>query len=173
VQREKRDSDFERIILPHLGAAYNLARWLTKDADSASDIVQDACLKAFTFFSGFRGDNAKAWLLTIVRNTFFTSIRQKKDYEKELNEDLQGIISNESNPEDLLIEYENIEIIRAALANVPLEFREIIILRELEDFSYKEIADITGIPIGTVMSRLARGRKLLQQILIKCKKTIQ
>jgi RNA polymerase sigma-70 factor (ECF subfamily) len=164
-------SNFEQVILIHLKAAHNLARYLCGNDDDASDLVQDACLRAFRFFDGFRGENGRAWLLTIVRNTFYSDVRRKKTghtesvYDEEIHDvDIEGL-----NPETILINSENIKLVRDTLEKLPLEFREVVILREMEGFSYKEIAGITNIPVGTVMSRLARGRKLLQKALINNK----
>jgi RNA polymerase sigma-70 factor (ECF subfamily) len=162
-------SGFEQVILPHLKAGYNLARYLCGNDDDASDIVQDASLRALRFYDGFRGDNSKAWFLTIIRNTFYSNIRQKKTRGAEyvFDEELHDVEGEGENPETLFLKIENIKIVRDMLEKLPVEFREAIILKELEGFSYKEIAEIAGIPIGTVMSRLARGRKLLQKRLIK------
>lgn len=164
-------SSFEQVILIHLKAAHNLARYLCGNDDDASDLVQDACLRAFRFFDGFRGENGRAWLLTIVRNTFYSDVRRKRTgiVESEYNEELHDVELEGLNPETILINSENIKLVRDTLEKLPLEFREVVILREMEGFSYKEIAGITNIPVGTVMSRLARGRKLLQKALINHK----
>lgn len=153
--------------MPHLKAAYNLARYLTGNDDDASDIVQDSCLKALRFFDGFHGDNARAWLLTIVRNTFYSDLRTKKKRgtEFEFNEEFHAAAGDSENPETIIIKEENLKLMKEKLEKLPLEFREVIILRELEGFSYKEIAGIINIPAGTVMSRLSRGRKLLLNML--------
>lgn len=164
-------SSFEQVILIHLKAAHNLARYLCGNDDDASDLVQDACLRAFRFFEGFRGENGRAWLLTIVRNTFYSDVRRKKtgNVESVYNEEIHDVDIEGPNPETILINSENIKLVRETLEKLPLEFREVIILREMEGFSYKEIAGITNIPVGTVMSRLARGRKLLQKALVNNK----
>lgn len=164
-------SSFEQVILIHLKAAHNLARYLCGNDDDASDLVQDACLRAFRFFDGFRGENGRAWLLTIVRNTFYSDVRQKKNryVESVYDEEFHDVDIDGPNPETILINKENLRFVREELEKLPLEFREIVILREMEDFSYKEIAEIANIPIGTVMSRLARGRRLLQKALINNK----
>lgn len=164
-------SSFEQVILIHLKAAHNLARYLCGNDDDASDLVQDACLRAFRFFDGFRGENGRAWLLTIVRNTFYSDVRRKKtgNVESVYNEEIHDVDIEGPNPETILINSENIKLVRETLEKLPLEFREVIILREMEGFSYKEIAGITNIPVGTVMSRLARGRKLLQKALVNNK----
>jgi len=164
-------SGFEQVILPHLKAAYNLARYLCGNDDDASDIVQDACLKALRFYDGFHGENGRAWFFTIVRNTFYTEIRQKKNrgLETVFDEEFHDIENGKENPETLFLKSENIKMVRDMLEKLPLEFREIVILRELEGFSYKEIAGIVSIPLGTVMSRLARSRKMLQKLFVNNK----
>ena len=158
---------FEQAVLPHLDAAYNLARWLTHNEQDAEDIVQEAYLRAFKFFHSFHGTDSRPWLLTIVRNTYYTWIQQKHAYEPvdyfDEETDIAG--SDALNPEELVLQSSSYELLREALQQLPAEFREVIILRELEDLSYKEIATITGIPLGTVMSRLARARKRLQHYL--------
>jgi RNA polymerase sigma factor (sigma-70 family) len=169
-----RSSRFDRLVLPHLDAAYNLARWLARDPHKAEDIVQDAFVRALRFFDGFRGDDARPWLLAIVRNTFFTSLKHR-DHE-ELRADIEdepgtgiplwgGGGGPEQDPAMALIRKADREWIDRALARLPLEFREVVILRELEDLSYKEIGEVVQVPMGTVMSRLSRGRKLLAQYL--------
>jgi RNA polymerase sigma-70 factor, ECF subfamily len=164
-------TSFEQVILPHLKSAYNLARYLCGNDDDASDIVQDASLKAFRFYDGFHGENSKAWFLTIVRNTFYTRIRQIKNRGTEtvFDDEFHDIEDDGGDPETLFIKSENIKLIRDMLEKLPLEFREIVILREMEGFSYKEIAGLVSIPVGTVMSRLARGRKALQKLIINNK----
>jgi RNA polymerase sigma-70 factor (ECF subfamily) len=158
---------FEQAILPHLDAAYNLARWLTGNDHDAQDVTQEALLRAMRFFDKFRGTNPRAWLLTIVRNTGYTWLKQNRNLKliDEFDEELHAIDDSSSNPDILLARSGNVEALRQAIEKLPIEFREIIILREMEELSYKEIADLAGVPIGTVMSRLARGRKQLQQSL--------
>src|SRR5215470_16270454 len=160
---------FEQSVLPHLGAAYNLARWLTRNEHDAEDVVQEAYLRAFKFFGGFRGGDSRSWLLTIVRNTSYTWMQQNRSRELTtvLDDESLMLESDELDPEAVLLEKINSEVLRRALDQLPVEFREAIILRELEEMSYKEIADISGVPLGTVMSRLARGRKRLQQVLTR------
>ena len=162
-------SRFEQSVLPHLDAAYNLARWLTRNEHDAEDIVQDACLRAFKFFGGFRGGNSRAWLLAIVRNTSHTWLEKnrKREFASALDEESHAVADDSPGPETILLQNAGREAVREAIQQLPLEFREAVVLRELEDFSYKEIAEIAGVPIGTVMSRLARARKLLQQALAK------
>jgi RNA polymerase sigma-70 factor (ECF subfamily) len=159
---------FNQAVLPHLDAAYNLARWLTRNDQDAEDIAQEACLRAFKYWRGFSGRDCRSWLLKIVRNTFYSWLRQRSvqpvltdDGETDPNAD------NVPDPESALIQNADRDMLRAALEDLAVEFREAIVLRELEGLSYKEIADIAGVPIGTVMSRLARARKRLQSYLTK------
>jgi len=156
---------FETQLVPHMGAAYNLARWLTQNDHDAEDVVQEAYLRAFKFWSSFRGGDSRAWLLAIVRNTCFSWLQQNRKPSLELVEDMTGLKSESANPETLLLKNIDVERLRHAVAELPLEFREAIVLRELEGYSYKEISAITSAPIGTVMSRLARARIRLQKIL--------
>lgn len=153
-------------MLPHLDAAYNLARWLTGDGADADDVVQEAYLRAFKFFDGFRGGDSRAWLLKIVRNTCYSWLQKNRAREvmTEFDEELHGAASD--NPESILIESVDTQMLRGLLEELPVEFREIVILRELEGLSYKEIAAIADVPLGTVMSRLARARRRLQTGLV-------
>jgi len=164
VQEQTRLARFEQTILPHLDAAYNLARWLTRDDGDAEDVVQEAYLRAFRFFDGFHGGDSRAWLLTIVRHTGYTWLRHRRaqDLTTPFDEELHDPGCADSDPERVLLGRADTQVIREALEALPVEFREVVILRELEGLSYKEIAGIGGIPVGTVMSRLARGRKRLQ-----------
>ena len=156
---------FEQTVLPHLDAAYNLARWLAGNDHDAQDVAQEASLRAFRFFGTFRGENARAWLLTIVRNTFYTWLRKNRPTEKtiEINEETLDIEDSSTKAEAANPQFADVDAVRRAIADLPVEFREIVILREMEGFSYKEIADLAEVPIGTVMSRLARARKLLHK----------
>jgi RNA polymerase sigma factor (sigma-70 family) len=167
LEEKDKQSRFEATILPHLDAAYNLARWLTRNDHDAQDVVQDAFLRAFKFFGGFRGGNGRSWLLSIVRNTCYNWL--EKNRRKELgtvfDEEIHLLEDTAATPEMRLSQNLDRELVRHVVAELPVEFREIIILRELEEMSYKEIAEIADIPIGTVMSRLARARKLLQESL--------
>jgi RNA polymerase sigma factor (sigma-70 family) len=158
-------SVFEQAVLPHLDAAYNLARWLTRNDHDAEDVAQEACLRAMRFFDGFRGGSVRPWLLTIVRNTYLTWLQKSKV--KEMAPLENDVESDASNPEELLIERVDGQSLRQALDALPAEYREVIVLRELEELSYKEIAEIAGIPIGTVMSRLARARRRLQESVLQ------
>ncbi len=150
-----------------MDAAYNLARWLTKNDQDAEDVVQESYLRAFRFFSGFRGGDPRAWLLTIVRNTCYTWMRQNRVKESitEFNDELHGGSALAPSPETILIEQMNAELLHASIEELPVEFREVLVLRELEGMSYKEIASIAGVPVGTVMSRLSRARKQLEDML--------
>jgi RNA polymerase sigma-70 factor (ECF subfamily) len=157
---------FERAILPHLEAAYNLARWLTRHEHDAEDVVQEAYVRALTFFDGFRGDDGRAWLLSVVRNTCYTWLEKHRAQEPAVSLDETVHAPNSAlNPEQLFLLRASGAQLHAAVAALPAEFREVIVLRELEGLSYKEIAAVLGIPLGTVMSRLTRGRARLQQSL--------
>jgi RNA polymerase sigma factor (sigma-70 family) len=161
---------FDAVMLPHLDAAYNLARWLSGSPTDADDVVQEAFLRAFRFFDGYEGDNPRAWLLAIVRNTWFTEWRRQHNradatpYDDSLNVDdqLPGWADESGeDPEKLAVRQDETELVHRALATLPVEYREVIVLRELEDMSYKDVAAVAGIPLGTVMSRLSRARRLL------------
>lgn len=155
---------FEQVVLPHLAAAYNVARWLTRDDHDAADVVQDAYVRAWTFFDRFHGGDGRAWLLTIVRHTCYTWLQRHRGHElaTAFDEELHSCEREASNPETLLLQQANQQLLREALEALPVEYREVVVLRELEGLSYKEIADIAALPLGTVMSRLARARKRLQ-----------
>jgi RNA polymerase sigma-70 factor (ECF subfamily) len=154
------EARFRELILPHLDSAFNLACWLTHNRDDAQDVVQEAAMRAYKYFSGFHGDDGRVWLLRIVRNTFYTWCKGNDPAPTtEFDEEAHSV--DETSAEALLIRQDAERQVQQALAALPLEFREVVVLRELEDLSYKEIAAIVGIPIGTVMSRLGRGRKLL------------
>ena len=158
---------FEQTVLPHLDAAYNLARWLTGTVHDAEDVVQESYLRAVKFFSGFHGENARPWLLAIVRNTCYTWLRRNRmdDQSVELGETVQVADTQSASPEAVLLAASRRELVRQAVEALPVDFREVIVLRELEGMSYKEIAEIAGVPIGTIMSRLARARARLQKLL--------
>ena len=163
----ERAAIFEQSVLPHLDAAYNLARWLAGNDHDAQDVAQEASLRAFKYFGSFRGENARAWLLSIVRNSFHTWLRKNRPNEKtvEINDEVLDIEDGSANAEAVNPSFADADVVRRAIAELPLEFREIVILREMEGFSYKEIAELVEVPIGTVMSRLARARKFLQKSL--------
>jgi RNA polymerase sigma-70 factor (ECF subfamily) len=162
-------TEFERQILPHLDAAYSLARFLTGNDQNAEDVVQEASLRAFRFFDTFRGQNSRAWFLSIVRNTSFTALKRNRSDESNVlfDEELHGGHAPSMGAGVALDRAQDRQTVRAAIEQLPAEFREAIVLRELEGCSYKEIADIAGVPIGTIMSRLARARRQLQMILSK------
>ena len=164
---------FEALILPHLDAAYNLARWLSRSTAEAEDIVQEAMLRALKSFGGLRGADAKPWFLAIVRNCYRNAVlRQSKFVAVPINEECETgvngrihacLISSDANPESIAAMNADRRKLDTMLASMPEDFREVLILRELEEMSYREIANITDVPMGTVMSRLARARKLLKQ----------
>jgi RNA polymerase sigma-70 factor (ECF subfamily) len=158
---------FEAQALPHLDAAYNLARWLSRSPADADDIVQDAMLRAFRGFDGFRGGDAKAWLLTIVRNCWRSAGAATRRRSHTPIED-ENLVAGEADPEEAAIQSGARRRLDSLVAQLPEEFREVLILREMEDMSYREIAEITGAPIGTVMSRLARARASLREIAKDC-----
>jgi RNA polymerase sigma factor (sigma-70 family) len=159
---------FEQTVLPHLDAAYNLARWLTRNDQDAQDVTQEACLRAFRFFDGYQGGNMRAWLLTIVRNTCYTWLHQNRasgsavEFDEEIHSDES---SGGTDPELQVLASADKETLHRALEELPDIFREALVLREIEGMSYREIADVTSVSLGTVMSRLARGRTRLRQSL--------
>jgi RNA polymerase sigma-70 factor (ECF subfamily) len=156
-------------VLPHLDAAYNLARWLTGNDHDAEDVVQEAYARAWKFFEGFRGGDARAWVLTVVRRTCYTWLQQHRGREAaSFDEGLHDEGSEALNPEKLFLRRADRELLRQAIEALPLDFREVVVLRDLEGCSYQEVAAVAGIPLGTVMSRLARARKQLQQRLAHC-----
>jgi RNA polymerase sigma factor (sigma-70 family) len=166
-QEESRIGRFEQTVFPHLDAAYNLARWLTRNEHDAEDVVQEACMRAFRSFEGFRGTDGRGWLLTIVRNACYTWL--SRNHSEQLSTPFDEEIHCEEvagpNPEELLLQNANRQHLQDALEELPVEFREALVLRELEGLSYKEIADVSGVPLGTVMSRLARARDRLKDSL--------
>jgi RNA polymerase sigma factor (sigma-70 family) len=158
---------FEEVVLPHLDAAFNYARWLTKSDADAEDVVQDAAVRALRFFSSLRNDDARAWLLTIVRNTWYARFSKPGPADQHtLSDDMKDERPDDQlDPEALVIQQQAVERVQRAIGELPVDFREVIVLRELEGLSYKEIAAVIGAPIGTVMSRLARGRERLLAVL--------
>jgi RNA polymerase sigma factor (sigma-70 family) len=167
-QAQKEDlTSFEAVLLPHLDAAHNLARWLLRNEQDAQDVVQEAYLRAFRSFGGFHGSNGRAWLLTIVRNTSYTLLKKNRvvDLTTPFDEEIHVSGHESVSPATVLEHSEDAELIKEAMDELPTEFREILALRHQEDLSYKEIADIMQIPQGTVMSRLARARAKLRECL--------
>jgi RNA polymerase sigma-70 factor, ECF subfamily len=162
---------FEAVVLPYLDAAHNLARWLMRDAASAEDVLQEAMLRALTYFPSFKGVNPRGWLLQIVRNTAYASMSLNRGVElvpltngsDEAEDIVARLPSSDDDPETSLIKSRERDRVRQMIAALPIELRETLVLRELEELSYKEIAEVTRMPIGTVMSRLWRARRLLAQ----------
>ncbi len=158
-------SQFEQVLLPHLDAAYNLARWLMRGDQDAEDVVQEAYLRALRFFGSFRGGDGRPWLLAIVRNTCHDWLRQRRSFDQAtpFDEEVHTGERPLETPETLLLQRADRDALQRALAALPVGWREVIVLRELEGLSYREIAEIVGVPVGTVMSRLSRARARLQQ----------
>ena len=156
---------FEQLVLPHLDAAFNLARWLLRNRADAEDVLQEAMLRSYRFFDRFRGGDARAWLLQIVRNSCYTWLEKHRpaDLMTEFNEEIHRTAGTD--PERLALQSDERGQLMRALESLPARPREVLVLRELEGCSYKEIAEITGIPMGTVMSTLSRARERLQQAL--------
>jgi RNA polymerase sigma-70 factor (ECF subfamily) len=159
--------NFEEAVLPHLDAAYNLARWLTRNEQDAQDIVQEAYLRAFRFFPAFRGGDARSWIMKIVRNTCYTWLNANRPLQDamEFDENLFLPDSPGPNPEEVVLQNDSGTLVRKALEKLPRNFREVLVLRELDGMSYKEIAEITGMAAGTVMSSLSRARDRFRQAL--------
>jgi RNA polymerase sigma-70 factor (ECF subfamily) len=160
---------FEQVMMPHLDSAFNLARWLTGNDHDAEEVVQDAYLRATKFFASFRGGDGRPWLLGIVRRAGYDWLARNRAHQPltVFDEQLHSHSDDSLDPAHLLLKEEDRELLRQALADLPAEFREVLVLRELEGLSYKEISAIAGIPPGTVMSRLARGRERLRDRLVK------
>ena len=156
---------FREKMLSHMDEAYNLARWLTRDRHDAEDIVQEACLRALRGFANFRGEDGRAWLLTIVRNTCYTWLKRRRNQEVSMDADadIEGVECDTADPPSVLTRAIEIEQLRIAIEELPLEFREAIVLKDIQGLSYREIAQIADVPIGTVMSRLSRGRRRLME----------
>lgn len=170
-----RDNDgkrqFELLALPHLDAAYNLARWLTGNAADASDVVQEAYLRAFRYFGAYKGGDMRVWLLTIVRNSFLTWVRENRStrlvfsLDSAVTDEVEPLWATPSrDPESELIATIDAATLEQLMARLPPEHREVLVLREFEDLSYRDIATVTGVPVGTVMSRLARARLGLRRL---------
>jgi RNA polymerase sigma factor (sigma-70 family) len=166
TSREK-SARFNLLLEPHLDAAYNYARWLARNDNDAEDVAHDAVLRALEYLDGFKGDRIRPWLLTIVRNTFYTWLKKNRPVEmvESLEEETHGAPEEVADPQALALRNADRRVLAAAIERLPREYREPLILREMEDFSYKEIGAVLEIPIGTVMSRLARARKKIEEIL--------
>jgi len=157
---------FEETVLPHLDAAFNYARWLTRNDADAEDVVQDACMRAMRFFGALRDDNPRPWLFAIVRNTWYSRTARRSNLAEAPFDATSDEVADEAlDPEERLLQQQTVARVRAALEQLPVDFREVIVLRELESLSYKEIAVVLRVPIGTVMSRLARARERLAAVL--------
>ena len=163
-------SRFERATLPHLDAAYNLARWLTLDEHAAEDVVQEAFCRAAKFFAGFRGSDGRTWLLAVVRRAAYDWLAKRQAWAAaaSFDEEVHGRTDDSQDPEHLAIREADLQLLRQALEELPPEFREAVVLRELEGLSYQQIAAVIEVPVGTVMSRLSRARKQLQRRLAPC-----
>ena len=171
MSEEARARRFREVVIPHLDAAYNLARWLMGNQADAEDMVQDAYLRAFRYFDGFAGDSARPWLLSIVRRVCYDALRRRSDRAtididaEALHGASEGMLEERAtalDPEAMLIQQNDRDRLDRLIASLPPPYREVLILRELEELPYRDIADIVGIPLGTVMSRLARARALLR-----------
>jgi RNA polymerase sigma factor (sigma-70 family) len=162
---------FEQVAMPHLDAAYNLARWLVRNVHDAEDVVQEAYLRAFKFFGGYQGGDSRAWILKIVRNTSYSFLEKKRpaDLGVEFDEMIHPGDPRQPDAETVMLQSVESRMLREALEELPINFREILVLRELEGMSYKDIADVMGVPIGTVMSGLARGRTQLRECLMRAR----
>jgi RNA polymerase sigma-70 factor (ECF subfamily) len=161
LDEQARRGRFEAQVLPHLDAAFNLARWLMRNHHDAEDVVQDACTRAYQFLDGLRGDRARPWLLAIVRNCAYSRMEANRKSAAAGEDELLDIEAPGPDPESAAARADERRRVNQALARLPVEFREVLVLREIEELSYREIAQVAGIPIGTVMSRLSRGRQLL------------
>jgi len=159
----RRRERFDRDVLPYLDSAYNLARWLTRSDDDAQDVVQEACLRAFRALDNLVATDGKSWLLSIVRNTAHSFLRKNRQLGNAFEAELDALEWSGPNPEQAVMDDLERELLAGFIEELPVEFREVVVLRELEDLSYKEISEITQMPIGTVMSRLSRARRRLQQ----------
>jgi RNA polymerase sigma-70 factor (ECF subfamily) len=158
---------FELLLAPHMDSAFNLARWLARNDHDAADIVQESCLRALRFSAGFSGDRPREWFLRIVRNTAYTMLKDRNVHAAAPLESISPPADSEQNPERLVLRDIDIARLRTEIEALPEDFREVIVLREFEELSYEEIARIAGVPIGTVMSRLARARGRLQERLTR------
>jgi RNA polymerase sigma-70 factor (ECF subfamily) len=168
IEESANASHFDQIVLPHLDAAYNLARWLVRNKQDAEDVVQEACLRAFRFFGGFKGGDARIWLLKIVRNTSYSFLakNRKATLSEEFDEQIHVRDIPTVDAEMDMVRNVESSMLRESLEELPVNFREVLVLRELEGLSYKEVAELLAVPIGTVMSSLARARSRLRESLL-------
>jgi RNA polymerase sigma factor (sigma-70 family) len=166
---DERLARFEQFVVPHLAAAFNLARWLTQSPHDAEDVVQEAYLRAYQFFDSFHGSDGRAWVLRVVRNTCYTWMEKNRPLQAltPFDETKHAVPTQVAGPDASFLATEEKELLRQALAELPVDYREVVVLRELEGMSYREIAAVICAPIGTVMSRLARARERLQTSLAK------
>ena len=166
MPKPKGNLNFEADVLSHVNAAYNLARWLTRNRQDAEDVVQESFMRAFRFFGGCRGVNTRAWLLGIVRNTCYACLLSNRQQQPtiEFDESLFRPDYAVPNPEETLLHHDTRKLIGLALEGLPPKFREVLILRELEGLSYKEISEVTAVPPGTVMSRLSHRRSFAKLV---------
>ena len=181
LPQDDRRRRFELLALPHLDAAYNLARWLAGNTADAEDVVQEAYLRAYRYFDAYQGGNFRVWLLTIVRNAFMTWVKENRSGRMVFMPDTPAADRAESeetmwgspprDPEALLLESVDSQQLGWLMEQLPAEYREVLLLREVEDLSYKEIAQVTGVPIGTVMSRLSRARLSLRRLWLRQENT--
>jgi RNA polymerase sigma-70 factor (ECF subfamily) len=167
------DSDelrrFEQVALPHLDAAYNLARWLVRDPHAAEDVAQEAYCRAARYFAGYRGGDGRTWLLTVVRRAAYDWLAERRAWPiPAADEESLGPADESFDPERLAVRRADREMLRRALEELPPEFREVTVLREFEGLSYQQIAVVAGVPVGTVMSRLSRARRQLRRELARC-----
>lgn len=158
---------FEATVLPHLDAAFNFARWLTRNDAEAEDVVQDACVRALRYFSSLRDDDARAWFFAIVRNAWYSRVAKRSGLTETGSPDdaRNEPLDHGPDPEAQLLRQDTVARVRDAIEQLPVDFREVLVLREIEGLSYKEIATVVHVPIGTVMSRLSRARERLQSVL--------
>jgi RNA polymerase sigma factor (sigma-70 family) len=165
LQDRNKQARFEMVAVPHMASAYNLARWLIGNDHDADDVVQEAYLRALRFFDSFHGIDGRSWILAIVRNVCYTWLKQNRRQPLAIEDEMLEVQDTKPSPETLHLAEIDQQLLRRAIEDLPAEFREAIILRELEGLSYKEIGAVTGTPIGTVMSRLARARHRLEKAL--------
>ena len=167
MQQQRTSGTFEQVVLPHLDAAYNLARWLLRRDQDAEDVVQEACLRAFNAFGQFHGGEARSWLLTIVRNASYTWLTRNREWAPtaSFDEALHDVATDEFNPQIILQQRGDRDAVKRAIEELPVEFREVLVLREFEGLSYQQLAAVADLPVGTVMSRLARARQRLERLL--------